>query len=231
MKNIDFLPPRYKARRQERRTFVWQVAAGASFAVLVAVAAAWQFSERWQVASQLAALGPQHQQALTTQALHEQLQTRLAAASEAAELFMYLEHPWPRTQVLHAIESCLPQDLSLTDVHLTYEAMPVPAPPLDEAEQAKLTPTQRDLARLRREMDRRAAVIWISGTTGDAGHIYEFTDRLGQSPLFAAIKLENAENQPTAAIKQTNFRLRGTLKPGYGQPGGPHAAQVAEQKP
>jgi hypothetical protein len=109
--------------------------------------------------------------------------------------------------------------------------MPGAPPPVDEVEQARLNPPQRDLARLRREGDRRLAMVWIAGATGDAGKVYEFTDRLGKSSLFASIKLENAENQTNATIKQTTFRLRGTLKPGYGQPGGPQAAQVAEHQP
>src|SRR4051794_32813660 len=112
MKNIDFLPPRYRERRHQRRAFAWEIGVVASFGVLIAMTALWQFNQYWRVSGQLAALEGRHQEALATQATHQQLQTRLAEASEAAELYIYLEHPWPRTQVLHAIESCLLDDMS-----------------------------------------------------------------------------------------------------------------------
>ena len=227
MKNIDFLPKRYQLRQQQRRAFTWEISIVVFFALLIAPIAVWQGVQRWRVGTQLQALSAQHQQALDTQAAHQLLQVQLASASEAAELYLYLEHPWPRTQVLHAIRSCLPDDMWLTDVHITFEPLPGAAPQVDEAKLLKLSPTQRDLSRLQREADRRATLVWISGTAADASHVYDFVHRLGQTAPFAMIKLETAENQASKASQQTTFRLRGLLKPGYGQPGGPQGNQVA----
>jgi hypothetical protein len=221
MKNIDFLPPHYRERRQQRWAYAWEIAVVAFFGLLIAIATCWQLNQRWRVGKQLAALAGRYQEAQATQAAQQQLQTKLAEASEAAELYLYLEHPWPRTQVLHAIESCLPDDMSLTDVHFNYEASSTAAT-LDEAELAKLSPAKRSLARLRREADQRVALVWIAGTTTNSADIYEFAQRLGRLPPLAAVKLETAENQAgKSQLQQTSFRLRGVLKPGYGQPGGP----------
>lgn len=229
MKNIDFLPPRYRERHQQRRAFAWEVAVVAFFGVLIAAAVLWQINQRWRVGRQLAAIENEYQQAIEMGQTQQQLQTRLAVASEAAELYLYLQHPWPRTQVLHPIESCLPEDMSLTDVELIYEAT-APPPALDDAELAKLSPLQRDLAQLRREADHRVAVVKIAGTTDDASQVYHFAQRLGQLPPLASVKLESAENQGDQSLQRTGFRLRGVLKPGYCQPGGPERTLAEARK-
>jgi hypothetical protein len=229
MKNIDFLPPRYLERYRQKQALAWVAAVAASFGLLIAGLAAWQGSQRWRANRELASLGAEYQAALAAKAEHEQLQTRLADASQAAELYLYLSHPWPRTQMLRAIETCLPEDTSLTSLSVAYEAQAAPA--LDEAELQKLTPAQRDLARLRREADHRVAVISISGITSDAPNVYDFASQLGRSPPLTRVTVETAENQ--SKTKQTTFRLRGYLQPGYCQPGGPEpvadAASVREQ--
>jgi hypothetical protein len=222
MKNIDFLPPRYRERHRQQQAFAWEIAVVAFFGLLIGVGALWQFNQRWRVNGRLDGLKDQFEQAVTLQATQEQLQARLAASSESAELYLYLEHPWPRTQVLHAVESCRPEGMLLTDVHIAYESAAA-APALDEAELQKLSPSRRDMARLRRESDRRIAVVKIAGTTADDSQVYQFADRLGQLPPLATVKLEAAENQGSAP-GQTGFRLRGVLKPGYFQPGGPERA-------
>ena len=229
MKNIDFLPPRYRERHRKRQAFAWEIAVLAFFGLLIAAGVLWQVSQRWRAAHQLAALKLQFQQAVELQATQEQLQSKLASTSEAAELYLYLEHPWPRTQVLRAMESCLPEGMYLTDVHIAYEA-PTAPPALSEEKLQKLSPARRDIARLRRESDRRVAVVKIAGTTGDASHVYDFAHRLGQLPPLATVKLESAENQAGDLPKHTAFRLRGVLKPGYYQAGGPEPV-LAEKRP
>jgi hypothetical protein len=174
-------------------------------------------------------LKDQFQEAVSLQATQEQLQARLANSSEAADLYLYLQHPWPRTQVLRTVESCLPPGMSLTDIQIVYEATAA-GPALDEAELKKLSPARRDLARLRRESDHRIAVVKIAGATGDDSQVYHFAHRLGQLPPLATVKLESAENQDKDLLQQTGFRLRGMLKPGYFQPGGPQKT-LAEVRP
>jgi hypothetical protein len=227
MKNIDFLPPRYRERHRQRQAFAWEIVVVAFFGLLIAAGVAWQFQQRWRIGNRLAALQDSFQQAVEMQAMQEQLQARLATNSEAAELYLYLEHPWPRTQVLRAMESCMPAGMFLTDIHISYETAGAPAA-LSGEELQKLSPARRDIARLRRESDQRVAVVKIAGTTGDATQIYQFAHRLGQLPPLATVKLETAENQ--AGNEQTAFRLRGVLKPGYYQAGGPEGV-LAEKQP
>lgn len=229
MKNIDFLPPRYRERHRERQAIAWEIVVVAFFGLLITACVLWQVQQRWRITSKLTGLKNQFQEAVLLQATQEQLQIRLAISSESAELYLYLEHPWPRTQVLHAIESCLPEGMLLTDIHFAYEAAAA-VPALDEAELQKLSPAKRDIARLRRESDRRIAVVKIAGTTNDDSQVYHFAHRLGQLPPLATVKLESAENQGKDTIQHTGFRLRGVLKPGYFQPGGPEPT-LAETQP
>ena len=229
MKNIDFLPPRYRERRRHRQAFAWEIAVIAFFGLLIAACALWQLNQRWRVSNSLVALRDQFQEAVTLQATQEQLQARIDSSSEAAELYLYLEHPWPRTQVLGTVENCLPQGMSLTDIQVVYEATAA-APALVEAELQKLSPARRDIVRLRRESDRRVAVVKIAGSTDDDRQVYDFAHRLGQLPPLATVKLESAESQDKDALDKTGFRLRGVLKPGYFQPGGPQPT-LAEARP
>jgi len=232
MKNIDFLPESYRRRRMQRRAYAWEIGVIALFGAVVGVTATVQFIDRWRVGSQLTALDGGFQRALETQATYQGLQAQLATASEAAGLYAYLEHPWPRTQVLRAILGCMPPNFTLSDLHITYEALPTtPAPAPDEAELKKLSPARRDLDRLRRDADRRATIVWIEGLTDDAANVYQFAHKLGLTPPFASVKLETVENQGERGLRRTSFRLRGLLKPGYGQPGGPQpAAKVATSR-
>lgn len=229
MKNIDFLPPRYRERHRQRQAYVWEIVIVGFFGLLIAAGVLWQFNQRWRVSNRLAVLKDPFQEAVALNAQQEQLRSKLASSSEAAELYLYLEHPWPRTQVLGALENCLPPGMFLTDIHIAYEAVAA-AQALDEAELQKVSPAKRDMARLRRESDRRIAVIKIAGTTHDDRQVYHFAHRLGELPPFATVKLESAENQGRDILQQTGFRLRGVLKPGYFQPGGPEH-NVAEKRP
>jgi hypothetical protein len=229
MKNIDFLPPRYRERHRQRQAFAWEIVVVAFFGLLISTGVVWQLCQRWRISNRLAALKESFQQAVEMQAVQAQLQAKLSTSSEAAELYLYLEHPWPRTQVLRAMETCLPEGMSITDIHIDYEALAA-TPGLDEAELKKLSPARRDMIRLRRESDHRVAVAKIAGSTSDASQIYQFANHLGQLPPLATVKLETAENRPGILTQQTSFRLRGVLKPGYFQAGGPEAV-LAEKRP
>jgi len=228
MKPIDFLPPRYRERHRQRQALAWEISIVTLFAVLIGCGVLWQITEHWQANSQLTSIREQFRSAVELQSRLEQLQNKLAEESQTAELYLYLQHPWPRTQVLHAMEGCLSDGMYLHDVQVSHEAMTA-APPLSDEELLKMTPVQRDITRLRREADRRIAVVKIAGTTSDSKLVYDFAHRLGQTPLMATVKLEAAENQ-IAGSDQTTFRLRGVLKPGYGQPGGPETS-LAENRP
>lgn len=234
MKNIDFLPESYRRRRIQRRAYAWEISVLLLFGGIVAATALMQFGLRWQVSQRMATLEPSFQQALQTQNRYRLLQAELAKSSEAAELYMFLEHPWPRTQVLHAIVDSLPAQISLTNLHITSEAVQSSATSravLSDEALARLSAAQRDLDRLRKDADSRRAIVWIAGITSDASQVHELTQRLAGRPPFESVKLDMVESKVDGGLKQTTFRLRGVLTPGYGQAGGPHTKRADMRTP
>ncbi len=225
MKNIDFLPQHYRNRRLERRARAWELTIAAFFGLLIAGAAVSQWLEHRQLLADETAILPATQRGKEAQLSLQEQQLQLATAGEAAELYLYLQHPWPRTQVLSAVHSALPPETFLTELNITYQSQPLVAPPPDEAEQKRLTKWQRDLMKVRREADRRTALVWLAGETSDSTHVYEFAAQLSKSPLFSTVKLESVESYVKEMEKHTVFKLRGVLKAGYGQADGPGKPQ------
>jgi Tfp pilus assembly protein PilN len=229
MKNIDFLPDSYRRQRSQRRAHLWEIGVVLLFAGIVGATAATQVMLRWQVASQLAATEQRFQGAMQTLSRHRELESQLAAASQTADLYVYLEHPWPRTRIVTTVLDQLPAGVVLTRLHVAPEGTPTAAP-LDAKEEearAKLSPAQRDLERLRRDADRRHTVVWLIGATDDPASVYELAHRLEQTRPFASVKLESVERDLDDVARRTTFKLKCVLAPGYGQPGGP----VPDAKP
>jgi Tfp pilus assembly protein PilN len=220
MKDIDFLPESYRQRRLQRRAHVWEIGTVALFGLIIAATASVQLTQRWRMASQIKDADADHRTALEVQKQLADLQSQLAQKTQVAELYSYLEHPWPRTQVLHAVSDCLDEGLSLTRLSIAREQGQYAAA-TGEAKEEELSPAQQDLKRLQAEYDQRSTVVTIAGTADDARQVHAFIDRLSASTLLKGVKLESVENQDQPEGRHTMFRLRGTLKPAYGQAGGP----------
>jgi Tfp pilus assembly protein PilN len=219
MKNIDFLPESYRRRRLQRRAQTWEATILLLFGVVVAATAILQAMQRWRVTRELAATEVVHRSAEEVQKSHEALQAKLSQAAQVAELYNYLEHPWPRTQVLRTLSDCLPESAAITRVEIVREQVQAFPPPASETKEETLTPPQLDVKQLRQEYDQRPNVVTLSGLADNARQVHAFVDRLSTSPLLASVRLESVENQE-GPTQRTAFRLRGVLKSAYGQPGG-----------
>ena len=89
------------------------------------------------------------------------------------------------------------------------------------------TPAKADLDLLRSQQDRSRAEIQISGTTTDSAAVHLFVMALNGTPLFESAKLYSMEAVTGSSQAQSNFFIRLTARPGYGQPGGPQAPPPA----
>jgi Tfp pilus assembly protein PilN len=224
MKNIDFLPSRYRERTQLRRVMMWRIAALVVLAATIAVAHGSQLAVRRSAAKQLAALGPQYQAALETSARLQQLQNELAANEHYAALYTYLEHPWPSTQILVAITQTLPESLTLTEIRLQHQQSTKTgtAPDNNPAVTSTVPPPSKDLQSLRDEMDGAKYVVTVHGLTTDVSALQEYVSGFQRSPFFASAKLESIESLKELEGPQiSRFEMHLEIRPGYGQPGGP----------
>jgi hypothetical protein len=203
------------------------------FGTVVISTASIQYTWRRTVRQQLDSLGPRYAAAMQRDAELARLQTQIQMVSDAAGLYTYLKHPWPRTQLLAAVVAPLPKSIRLTDVLLTSEVLPQqstddqphsarrPKSRGEKGEKREPAPRQ-DLARLREECDTQQTVIHITGAAADVQELHLYVGELGKSPLVASALLKSLEAVPNEqGPPQTQFRLQIVVRPGYGQRGGP----------
>ena len=127
------------------------------------------------------------------------LQKREQAAKAGADLYTYLRHPWPRTQLLTALMAPLPDAITLQQIHILRETPtagpPVAAgPPVDkktEEEQLKsLTPAQRDLLKLTDRVDRLQTVVILTGTATEVAALHRYIGDLDATDIFDKAELD-----------------------------------------
>jgi hypothetical protein len=146
----------------------------------------------------------------------------------------------------------LPQQVTLEHLEILREAgtsktpgrfPQPPAAPQDKEAEAKaqdaLPPAGRDLKQLRDTCDRQQTMIAISGIATDSDALHEYLGRLAHSRLVAKAELVSIEREPERGgmppadgqpglAETVRFHATLTVKPGYGQPGGPTGAHPPE---
>ena len=231
MKNIDFLPDVYRQRRILRHARHCWMAVAMLFGLAIAGAASGQWYFRCSLAAQLQVVEPQLAISQQRQAEITQLEESQKRTEELAALYLYLEHPWPRTQLLAAVARSLPPSIQLTDLRMLEQADSGTVArgeggdtnrSIGEGEKAeKPTPTSV-LSMLRAEHDRQVLILELSGQAANSKELHEFVDSLAKSPLIASASLKGLEAGGEAMEKgASKFHVRAVVRPGYGQPGAP----------
>jgi Tfp pilus assembly protein PilN len=244
MHDLDFLPIEFHQTHAQKRWQPWRAIVMTAVAVLLAGGVASQHLRRRHLESQLAGILPAHQTALRQQSRLSGLQTGLQRIKADAELVAYLHHPWPRTRILEALLDPLPRQVTLEHLEIHREAAAsknpgrfpqLPAASQDKQSEAKakeaLPPAAGDLKQLRDTCDPQQTMVAISGVATDSDALHEYLGRLAHSRLVAKAELVSIEREPEsgmppaagqpASVETVRFHATLTVKPGYGQPGGP----------
>lgn len=223
---IDFLPPRYREQHVQRKNFYWRVVVLVAYLALLAVGSVAQRSRMTRLQSDLARAKQELTQAqlLEVQVTHAQQQ--LSRQRAAAELITYLQHPWPRSQVLAAILPRVPESIHLTELRLYPLAEKAAAAPFwqrqspgkKEKDAPPPLPATADLQRLLEERNRMLTVVQLNGVAQNQASLHQFLQQLAQDELFAAVELlsiesQRSENNPAGCV----FEVCLELKPGYGE--------------
>lgn len=229
MNNIDFLPERYRELRTARRSNVWRWAVLVVFGVAVGATAVGQQVLRSSVAAKVDAVGRQYTAAQERNSQFSQLQLRLKQARAGAQLYAYLKHPWPRSQILAAVVEPLPPEVTLLDVSIASET-PEDAQRNEvsgrarrrrerEEAETRLLPAERDLKQLREEFERFGTVVRVSGRTADIDKLHEYVSSLSRSPLVAQAEFSSLESARDAADQGiSDFHLRVLVIAAHGRP-------------
>jgi len=231
MHDIDFLPIEYRQKHQRRQSQPWQLVAAAAIVGLVATAAIGQRCHSRRASGELATIAPAYAAAVKLQNRLAEVQKELNRAKARAELNTYLRHPWPRTQLLSALLGPLPDEIAFLEVQIHRQASSVFStkgvrPPADKkSEEEKLNllpPAGRDLEKIRARVDPMQTVVVLSGRATESAALHRYLSDLDAEDLFDKAELDSLSgiegDQRDAAVQ---FRAVLTVRPGYGQPGGP----------
>jgi hypothetical protein len=231
MQDIDFLPIEYRQKYSRRQSQPWQIVVAVMIVGLVAAAAIMQQYRRFSVRRDIAAITKAYETATLQQARLADAEKQAKSASAAAELYTYLKHPWPRTQLLSALVNPLPDTITLQQIQITREAQPgaqavdkrTPTEKKADEERIKsLDSAGRDLAQLSERLDSLQTVVVLVGRTSDAAALHKYIGELDATDIFNKADLDSFStldsNQGSGMLQ---FRAVLTVQPGYGQPGGP----------
>ena len=201
------------------------------FALAIAGTASGQWLLRRALDAQVRFVEPNYLIAQRRQAEIAKLMENRKRAEELAALYLYLEYPWPRTQLLAAIAQPLTPSIQLTNLNLIEQTEAAPVGRGEErdtnhsnaeGEKSEQITPHSVLARLKGEHDRQRTVLELSGEFASAKELHAYVDSLARSPLFASASLKGLESGSEDPAKKTSrFNIRVVVRPGYGQPGAP----------
>jgi Tfp pilus assembly protein PilN len=231
VKNIDFLPEIYRQRQSLRSARLCWMGVAMLFGLAIAGAESCQWYFRRALAAKLKGVEPQYAGARNRRAEIQQLEESTARADELAALYLYLEHPWPRTQLLAAVARPLPPSVHLTELRILAQADAAPlgrgtdentVRSTGENEKSKQPTAKSVLALLRGEHDRQKVILELSGQAANSQELHEYVDALAKSPLIASASLKGLESEGEALeTGVSKFQIRAVVRPGHGQPGAP----------
>lgn len=233
MHDIDFLPVEYRQRQARHKRQAW-VSVAVTVMVGLIVTTAWFQHRRYRHAEdRLATILPEHEATVDRSKRLDEMHAQLNSARVGAELYTYLRHPWPRTRILNAILKPLPEEITFDELRISRET-PSGATSRRRAAQAdrqteqeelsKLLPAVRDLKKLRDEFDPALTVVKISGVTNRGDALHRYLGKLNNDTnLFTKAELDDLESDHGDRSRMLRFTATVTVRPGYGQPGGPGA--------
>ncbi len=227
MQQIDFLPQEYRHRYRTRQNQLRTVALAGVVAVgLFAIELVQQY-RYWQLGKAVADCRPAYNSAIQLQEELTTLQQELRTAENEAQLFAYLQHPWPRTQIISALLLSLPAEIALDELEIHRRATSgrkvLASLVTSEKEEENPSPDTAgaaDLKQLHQRYDARQTVVLITGKTTDLAALHYYLAQLGEQDLFTKAELQSVESQDRLGTI-TRFRAQLTVRPGYGQKGGP----------
>jgi Tfp pilus assembly protein PilN len=226
MKDIDFLPIRYRERTAQRRSRIWRAIMLSCLGAFVIAVAAAQMALKRPIEQQLKTVNAQYPNAVVASTLVEQLQKDLTEVNEIAAVTTYLRHPWPITQLLASVTNSLPSSVVIQEITVDRQLEGRTPPPANDQpanlDTGLAAAAKRDLERLRATLDQGTPVVHVTGVTSDVAALHRFVRDLAPSPLFASAEVESlAAVTSEAKIAGSRFDLRLLTRPGFGQPGGP----------
>ncbi|MBN1591345.1 MAG: hypothetical protein JW888_17665 [Pirellulales bacterium] len=232
MKDIDFLPFEYRQQHGKRYLQFWRAVVVIVFVAILSVASLVQYYRLFRLRNEMAQTAIQHAAAKSQNAQLARLQSECKQATSDAELFTYLRHPWPRTQILAALLAPLPESTTLNQLEITNTSLRSGQGQRQRHRETENTdnstaskyPAEYELELLRDQFDMAQVSVVLSGRTTDPAALHQYLADLDRCSLFAKAELGSLEilpNNEKISDGTMVFTAVVTVRPGYGQPGGP----------
>jgi len=241
--SINFLPNEYRERGDVRKKTLWQTLVLLVFGGVVAATVLFQLDQRRAARAQVAAIAGPYAFAQARVKKLEQLQNELRRERQTAALLVYLQHPWPRTQILMAATKPLPASVTLEELQVvretpdlvanerTQDTLPRRPAQQQEEEVLLVPPPVRDQEALRAENDSLRVVVLLTGVTQNTEELHAYLVQVLKSPLIDQADLKSLEGiEDESQAGKSRFAVVLKVTPGFGQPGGPEGplTKVAE---
>ena len=231
MKEIDFLPKHYHERDVRRRATIWRYVVLLLFGGVLCAATLGQFALRQSVQASLNSHQKAYREAKQKNQQIAALHQEIAELEESAQLYTYLRHPWPRTQLLQTLAQHMPDTVTLLELQFSQRqnaagvAVPGSAITLATGNEPSGSPAKQDLDSLRQQNDDALVTIHLTGTASDTAALKHYVGLLDKSHLFASASLASLRSM--GERQREEFQVNIVVRPGYGQPGGPREPLVA----
>lgn len=234
VKQIDFLPDKFRHAVRRRRASYWRVLVVFMFMGVFAAAAWGLQAVRSGVRREFEQTNVRYTAAQAQENLLKNREARLAELRAYADLVTFLRHPWPRSQLLEQLFAPLPDTVIIDKVHLANEQRPVaagdaaaaPGEAANEAAPAKTAST--DLTELRKSVEANEVIVHLEGTTVDQPQLHAYLQRLKEGKMFRRADVESIEVARTeggaagvVAADASRFTARIVVRAGWGLPDGP----------
>lgn len=240
--DIDFLPVEYAQRSAAQKKRLWQLTIVLIFGGIIAASAVTQFGMRTTARQRIVALAGPYARAQAQLEHLDRMQTQLHVAEQTAALYVYLRHPWPKTQILRAVVVPLPASIELDELQIGLEVSAPDAtvhateqpgrrsPGIQEEDELTRLPPERDLDELRDHYDRRRTVIQLTGVTGSTSDLHTYLAEVVKSPVIHEAELRSLESTGEHVKSgSSRFAIRLVAGAGFGQPEGPRGPSTARE--
>lgn len=216
---IEFLPKKY---REKRKGHSFQVSRLLLTVVVVAGMAGvlfYQLAKLHAVNLQVAAIDSEHEKIMQLMQEVERRRMDVADKRHHAKLLTFLDHPYPKSQIIAAIANPLPTEITITRLQITVEQLATTGakPPSEKGKQApKGHPMQLDLKQLIDDAKSHRCTVEVEGTTDDTSCLYTFLASLHQAEIIESAKIESIDpQQKSDGSEFSNFTAHVKVKRGY----------------
>ncbi len=216
---IEFLPKKYREKRKNKSFKVSRLLLVVVLLAGMGIVLLYQLASLHSLNLQVGALDQQNTKVMQLMQEVELRRAEVEVKRHHAKLLTFLDHTYPKSQVIAAITNPLPAEITIIRLQILVEQIPGAGnkPASEKGKEApKGHPMQLDLKQLIEEAKSRHCTVEIEGTTDDTSCLYPYLASLHQAEIVESAKIESIDpHQKTDGSEFSNFTAHIKIKRGY----------------